>query len=104
MAECIAVLNAKSSSIKFALYDARPEGGLLFRGQIEQISASPKLRVIDASGDQVLERSWAVDGFSHATATNLIFDTIIGLIQGKRVRAVGHRVAHGGVITPRLYW
>ena len=36
---CIAVLNAGSSSIKFALYEAGTDGPLLFRGQVEQIGA-----------------------------------------------------------------
>ena len=33
---CIAVLNAGSSSIKFALYETGRNGALLFRGQIEK--------------------------------------------------------------------
>ena len=34
---CIAVLNAGSSSIKFALYEAGRDGALLFRGQVERL-------------------------------------------------------------------
>ena len=37
MTGCIAVLNAGSSSIKFALYEAGRDGALLFRGQVERI-------------------------------------------------------------------
>ena len=37
MTGCIAVLNAGSSSIKFALYEAGRAGALLFRGQVEHI-------------------------------------------------------------------
>src|SRR5688572_29907340 len=96
MDECIAVMNAGSSSIKFALYDPAGDQELLFRGQIERISVSPHLSVTNAAGEQVLERSWAVEGLTHLTATHVIFDTVIGLIQGKRVRAVGHRFVHGG--------
>ena len=37
MTGCIAVLNAGSSSIKFALYEAGRDGALLFHGQVENI-------------------------------------------------------------------
>ena len=38
---CIAVLNAGSSSIKFALYEAGHDGALLFRGQVEDAYVTP---------------------------------------------------------------
>ena len=43
MSACIAVLNAGSSSIKFALYEDDEPQRMLFRGQIEQIGVSPAL-------------------------------------------------------------
>ena len=39
---CIAVLNAGSSSIKFAIYDAHDDGTELFHGQVEGIGTSPR--------------------------------------------------------------
>ena len=93
---CIAVLNAGSSSIKFALYDAESLDRALFRGQIEQIGVSPRLRVVNADGETVAEQNWAAEGFDHCTATKALLDTSRELLHGTPVAAVGHRVVHGG--------
>ena len=39
MSGCIAVINAGSSSVKFALYEASGEAKVLFRGQVEGIAS-----------------------------------------------------------------
>ena len=96
MADCIAVINAGSSSIKFALY-AVPGAVLLFRGQIESIGVSPRLRVRDAGGTVLAEQSWPTAGFDHAVATREIVAVANRLLAGRRVAAVGHRVVHGGM-------
>lgn len=96
MNDCIAVLNAGSSSIKFALYEAGHDGALLFRGQIENIGLRPHLKVMDASGAVVAERQWAEAGLDHHAATGEIMKVGRALLAGRRVRAFGHRVVHGG--------
>jgi acetate kinase len=96
MNRCIAVLNAGSSSIKVALYDAESRDRALYRGQIEQIGVSPRLRVVNAEGSPVVEQSWPADGFDHRTATRVLLDTCRELLHGTPVAAVGHRVVHGG--------
>lgn len=95
MDEAIAVINAGSSSIKFALY--KRTGSLEFRGQIEQIGVSPKLRIVDSVGNQLIERSWPAEGFDHRAATREILHTATSLSQNASVVGVGHRVVHGGV-------
>ena len=45
---CVAVVNAGSSSIKFALYEAEDGLRLLFRGQVEGLGATPRLKVVNA--------------------------------------------------------
>lgn len=94
MNEVIAVLNAGSSSIKFALYESG--FSLLFRGQVEQIGLSPRLRVVDVDGTQIEERSWPTQGFDHRAATREILQMTVALKQGAPVAGVGHRVVHGG--------
>src|SRR6478609_4965123 len=96
MAECIAVMNAGSSSIKFAIFQNCAELHLLFGGQIEQIGVAPKLTVKDSDGETMLENSWAAKELDHRTGTRAILETAIGLLGGKPVAAVGHRVVHGG--------
>jgi acetate kinase len=96
MPNCIAVINAGSSSIKFALYAAHDET-LLFRGQIEGIGLEPHLKVRDAAGATITEQSWKVAGFDHRAATQEIVRVANQLLNGSTVVAVGHRVVHGGM-------
>ena len=65
MSGCVAVINAGSSSIKFALYDADKELELLFRGQIESIGRNASLKVVNERRDTVMERSWSDGALDH---------------------------------------
>lgn len=98
MEGCIAVLNAGSSSIKFALYDAADEGAVLFRGQIEGIGVSPHLRVTDDKGFVLAERRWDAAALDHQAATAEILQAGRELLAGRPVLAFGHRVVHGGTL------
>jgi len=92
----IAVLNAGSSSIKFALYETGLDGPLLFRGQVERLGAEPHLRVKDAAGAVVAERNWRAGELDHDSATEAILHVGQELLHGRPVVAFGHRVVHGG--------
>jgi len=96
MSEYIAVLNAGSSSIKFALYDAASVDAPLLKGQVDQIGLAPHLVAINSSGERIVERSWPANGFDHASATDIIIGQMRELATDARVVAVGHRVVHGG--------
>jgi acetate kinase len=93
---CIAVLNAGSSSIKFALYEAGHDGDLLFRGQIENVGLAPHLKAVDAAGAVAAERRWANGVLDHHAATAEILKVGRELLAGRPVIAFGHRVVHGG--------
>ena len=93
---CIAVLNAGSSSIKFALYDQGLAGALLFRGQVERIGQAPRLEAKDAAGKVVAERNWPEGKLDHEAATTEIIALGRELLHGRPVVAFGHRVVHGG--------
>jgi acetate kinase len=93
---CIAVINAGSSSIKFAVYKAGADEPASFRGQVAGIGTSPNLVVRGARGDAVAERQWPWEGFDHRSAVNAILQTATKLLDGIKVAAVGHRVVHGG--------
>jgi acetate kinase len=93
---CIAVLNAGSSSIKFALYDAGHDGALLFGGQIENVGLAPHLKAVDAAGTVVAERRWTSGALDHHVATAEIVKVGRELLAGRPVIAFGHRVVHGG--------
>ena len=93
----IAVLNAGSSSIKFALYEDGPQAVLLFRGQIERIGVGPHLHVRHANGSVVAERTWPNDALDHHRATDEILKLGRDLLKDRPVVAFGHRVVHGGI-------
>ena len=92
----LAVINAGSSSIKFALFEEGAEFPILFRGQIEKLGVAPRLTVKDAADQQLVEQTWSAEELDHRSATTLILETAVRLLGGRRVKAVGHRVVHGG--------
>ncbi|RYD91140.1 MAG: acetate kinase, partial [Sphingomonadales bacterium] len=96
MSGCIAVINAGSSSIKCAVFEAGGDEKLLFKGQIEQIGVAPRMKISGPDGTVLAEQSWAAEGFDHHAGTREILQTAIRLLDGKQVKAVGHRVVHGG--------
>jgi len=93
---CIAVLNAGSSSIKFALYEPGADGALLVRGQIERLGLSPHLKATDAEGSIIAERNWPEGRLDHRAATDEILKLGRELLADHTVLGIGHRVVHGG--------
>lgn len=91
-AGALVVLNAGSSSIKFAAFAAQEGLPLLLRGQIEALAVQPRL-VIAAAGE---ESTREVDCASHAAATDLILSELDRQLAGHPLIGVGHRVVHGG--------
>ena len=96
MTSCIAVINAGSSSVKFAIYDATKEIQL-FQGQIEGIGLAPHLTIRDAEGRVVEDRRSPSEGYDHDAATRDILAMGRTLLQGAGVVGFGHRVVHGGL-------
>lgn len=94
MTGCIAVLNAGSSSIKFAVYEGE---NALFRGRMEGVGVAPHLQVADAAGGSLVDERLPADGLNHAAATRRLLETVVELVRGRPVVAVGHRVVHGGM-------
>ncbi len=92
----IAVINAGSSSIKFAVFTAEASPVLLLRGQIEGIGAAPKGRLSDAEGKLLREEIFQPEGFDHAAAAQAMMRMGGEWLDGRDISAVGHRVVHGG--------
>ena len=74
MSGCIAVINAGSSSVKFAVYEASGEANVLFRGQVEGIGIAPHLTIEDTDSRVVAEQNWPADGFDHVDGDPRIAD------------------------------
>ena len=96
MAKQIAVLNAGSSSIKFAVFHDDAAQSLIFRGQVEKIGVAPSLTVESSDGENLIENEWGAREINHNSATKIILQTAISLLGGETVEGIGHRVVHGG--------
>ena len=98
MIAAILVVNAGSSSIKFALYPiARSDDDKtpVYSGEIEGIGDVARLRVHDA-GDKRVEDS-AIDGtVTHHVALSVLLKWFAKNSGGVELAAAGHRVVHGG--------
>jgi len=94
MTGCIAVLNAGSSSIKFAIYEREDE---LFRGELEGIGVAPRICICDAGGARIVDETLPGEGLTRAAATHKLLEHAVELVRGRPVLAVGHRVVHGGL-------
>lgn len=91
----ILTLNAGSSSIKFALFEA---GSLneRVRGQIEGIGTKPHLSARIADAEKTEKDLDAAEVSDHAAALAAILALMENKFSGAEVKAVGHRVVHGG--------
>ena len=106
----ILTLNAGSSSLKFALFDAGAELQATVTGEVANLDSAPALVARDPAGKQLTEQHWP-EGQENA------FDTVLGALLAfaddhlgrEGLAAVGHRIVHGGpgrtdpaMITPAL--
>jgi acetate kinase len=111
MSDAILVINAGSSSSKFSVFGT--EGGLhmITKGQVEGIGVGiqPHFSATNEAGETVADELWPSFevGKRHSSLLRLLIDWIEGHLNGATLRAVGHRVVHGGssfaapvVVTP----
>ena len=98
MTAAILVVNAGSSSIKFALHAASGSGAgksPIYSGEIEGIGDVARLRVQDAGGKGVADA--AIDGtVTYHVALSTLLKWIAAHSGGIELAAAGHRVVHGG--------
>jgi acetate kinase len=103
MTDSLLTLNAGSSSIKVALFDAAGDGdaslpAARWSGQADGLGAGLKarLRVRDAQGQTLHDA--VLDGVqaSHKGALAALLEWHAQQADGGRIAAVGHRIVHGG--------
>ena len=98
MADVLLVLNAGSSSLKFSAFLDGDPPVLLLHGAIEELLTRPRFRARDTKG-VIAEKEWPEGGLSgHDGAIAFLFEWAPsgGALAAHRIRAVGHRVVHGG--------
>jgi acetate kinase len=99
VADAILTLNAGSSSIKFALFEAGspPPREASLSGQIDGLGARGHLKARDAAGTTLEDTDLPLDKDSpHRAALAFLVERLQGGGPGARIVAVGHRVVHGG--------
>lgn len=97
MTQAVLVINAGSSSLKFAVLAARALTPLV-HGQIEGLGQAAHVVVKSVDGRVLQENRWP-DGtqLSHEDALGYVFNALTPLLQGHQLVAVGHRIVHGAV-------
>ncbi|MBK8175487.1 MAG: acetate/propionate family kinase [Rhodospirillales bacterium] len=97
----ILVINAGSSSIKYAAYSAddAAEPQLLGKGMLEGIGTDPHFVGYDQDGVLLGDQHWPKDSaFGHEDGLRFLFDWFATAERDIRVAAAGHRVVHGGLL------
>jgi acetate kinase len=99
MSESLLVLNAGSSSIKFALYrvGAADVGERLLGGQVAGIRTEPRLTASDAGGRSSTALAPPPPGTEpSAHALDRLLEWLEPRLATARLAGIGHRVVHGG--------
>jgi len=96
MDTALLILNAGSSSLKFAVYQADAAGDLqaAYRGVIGEIGRDGRLQVLHAAAGGLINQ--AVAAANHEQALKRVLDWLETRHPGLAFRAAGHRVVHGG--------
>jgi acetate kinase len=96
----ILVLNAGSSSLKFALYALPLQGAAMpwLAGQVEGIGGQPRLHASTADGmhHEALLDATGEQGEQHRNALGYLFAWLSAQHPTLEVVAAGHRIVHGG--------
>ena len=102
MNDAVLVLNAGSSSLKFSLFEAGRDGAdpsPAYRGIVDGLDSRPRFRVSDAGDRRIVDEagpSASPGRVDHDAALSMLLDWIEGRPGALGLRAVGHRVVHGG--------
>jgi acetate kinase len=96
----IIVINAGSTSVKFAAYGADDTSGsppLLCHGQVDRMQVDPHFVVQNAAGEPLDRHEWGEGhAIDHAAALRFAINWLEANLAGKKVAAAGHRVVLGG--------
>ncbi|WP_457300145.1 acetate/propionate family kinase [Phyllobacterium sp. P5_D12] len=96
MANAILVLNAGSSSLKFAVFQQKDGLPALLRGNISSLDKNPQMKVVVGDSTQAEHVSLNIESSDMKRAMELAVDEISNRGLTPVVTAVGHRIVHGG--------
>ena len=95
----ILVLNCGSSSIKYQLFDMKDSARVLAKGLLERIGLTDGILTHKPSGKDPYKI--VLDIPDHTVGINMVMEALVNPVHGviesiSEIKAVGHRVAHGG--------
>ncbi len=98
MSAATLVLNAGSSSLKFSLFTPGAHGPeLVQRGQLDGLTTTSRFDAKSAAGPALGHRTWG-HALGHDGALTFLLDYLAAdALRVHPLRAVGHRVVHGGM-------
>ena len=95
--QAILVVNAGSSSLKFQIFAIDGEGlERRVKGQIDGIGVHPRLKAVGADGAALIDRSYPPAELPDLPAATGELRRWLASLGGFELRAIGHRVVHGG--------
>jgi acetate kinase len=96
--DTILVVNAGSSSVKFQVFEANGNDGLvrLIKGQMDGIGARPRLRAADADATLLIDETYAPERVADVATALAMAGAWLRETQKLEPIALGHRVVHGG--------
>ncbi|MDE3174655.1 MAG: acetate/propionate family kinase [Pseudomonadota bacterium] len=95
MTDALLTLNAGSSSLKFAVFDPRSLA-CHGRGGVEALGGDARLHFRPAEGEAMARELGRGGGEPHLGALTAALGLLGERLPGLAVRAVGHRIVHGG--------
>jgi acetate kinase len=93
----VLVLNAGSSSIKFAVYGAASDAERLMQGEIEGIGTKPRFHARDGEGAEFVGPQAIMAKASVHDLMHALLDWIEHHLEGRKIVAAGHRVVLGSL-------
>lgn len=90
----VLVINAGSSSIKFALFGGDASAGPAWRGAVDAIGTGASRLWVEGDPALACERRFAIP--DHVTATQVLRDWLRDHVAPGTVQAIAHRIVHGG--------
>jgi acetate kinase len=91
----VLTLNAGSSSIRFALYDARDTTQKILGGKIDRIGTPGATLIVEEAKQGAASRSESAVAGDHESAAQFLMGFLGKQPAFAAVRAVGHRIVHG---------
>ena len=99
MRDAIAVINAGSSSIKFAVFNEQgTQWRRMLSGSIRDLGTpTPRFTARDDAGNVQMQKQWEEGAaLGHDGAMDFLLEALPAQLGGHRIGAFGHRVVHGG--------